>query len=145
MAGAEIVHRQSDAEFLDLLQDAGVVLRVLHQNRLGDFEAQLVAARGKARLHAGQRIGEVAQPARFEVHDQEGEVVEHVDAGDGLVELDAVEQRRPVVDEADIGKMQIAVAAADPSRVAARIEQSRIRRQGGARGIGQLIGFAHGP
>ena len=48
----------------------------------------------------------------LQVHQQEGEIVEHVDAGDGIVELDGIEQPRPPVEEHDIAQMQIAVAEA---------------------------------
>ena len=52
------------------------------------------------------------KPARMRVHEQEGKIVEHVDAGQVGVELDRVERRRPVIEQADVPKVQVAMAGA---------------------------------
>jgi len=53
-----------------------------------------------------------------QIHDQEGEIVEHVASGHGLVELERVEQNGLAVDDRDISQMQIAVAAPHKSGIA---------------------------
>ncbi len=37
-------------------------------------------------------IGKMPEPAMLQIHQQKREVIEHVDAGEGLVELEAIEQ-----------------------------------------------------
>ena len=54
-----------------------------------------------------------------QVHEQEGQVVEHVDAGEIVVELDAVEQDRAVAEQHDVGEVEVAVAVADAAGGAA--------------------------
>ena len=75
-----------------------------------------------------------AQPAVLQVHDQEREIVEHVDAGDGVVELDGVEDPGPAVDDADVAQVQIAMAAAHEAGRQAPVEQRRVAFQRRARG-----------
>ena len=58
-----------------------------------------------------------------QVHEQEGEVVEHVDGGDLLAELDGVEElRRPILHD-DVAAMHVAVAAAHQPALAALRQQ----------------------
>ena len=64
-----------------------------------------------------------------QVHEQEGQVVHHVDAGEPVVELDAVEQDRTVFEEDDVGEMQVAVAVADPAGEASPFKEHRGRFQ----------------
>ena len=83
-----------------------------------------------------------------QVHQQEGEVVEHVAGGDRRIELDGVEQHRRVVDQDNISEMQIAVAAAHKAGLLARGEQRTqadkccLRRAGerGNRACGKQFG-----
>src|ERR1700738_2976624 len=69
------------------------------------------------------------EPPVLQIHQQKCEVIEDVDAGERLRELQAVEQGGPAVDEADVAKMQIAVATAHLAGRAAPVEQSRNCRQ----------------
>ena len=57
-----------------------------------------------------------------EVHQQERQVVEHVDAGDVVIEFDGVEQRGTPVEQHDIAEMEIAVTDAHETAIAAAIE-----------------------
>ena len=65
---------------------------------------------GQVEIAVQHEVGEVATPAMVQIHQQESEIVQHVDAGDILGKLDAVEQQRPSVHEADIAQVQIAMA-----------------------------------
>ncbi len=76
--------------------------------------------------------GEPAQAAMLQVHEQEGQVVEHIDIGDGRAELDPVEQGRPAVRKADVAEMQVAMAVPDAAGVAPAIEPGGLRGQRGA-------------
>ena len=58
----------------------------------------------------------------FEVHQQKGEVVKDVDRGKLLGEFEAIELGRPVLEEADIAEVQVAVAVPDLALGAASIE-----------------------
>ena len=83
-------------------------------------------------------VAAAAQSTVDQVHQQEGEVVEHVAGGDPVVELDGVEQHRLAVDQHDVAEMQIAVAA--PHQALARSRSISSGRQGGervARGVGE--------
>ena len=77
------------------------------------------------------------QAAPDQVHQQEREVVEHVDGGETGVEFDGVEQRRPAVDQDNIAEMQVAVAAPHQAGALARLEQRRDARERGPGGGGQ--------
>ena len=58
-----------------------------------------------------QAVGQRAQATLAEVHQGEGEIVEHVDAGHALGELDGIERHRLAVDQHDVAQVQIAMAA----------------------------------
>ena len=64
-----------------------------------------------------------SQPALEQIHQQEGEIVEHVARGDDRAELDGVEQHRLAVDQHDIAEMQVAVDAPDQAAPAALAQQ----------------------
>ena len=64
-------------------------------------------------------VGVARQPPSPEIHQQERQVVADVGAGDLVVELDAVEQRRPPVEQHDVAQVQIAVALAHEARLRA--------------------------
>src|SRR5579863_6407809 len=51
-----------------------------------------------------------------QVHQQEGEIIEHIDAGDRPAELDAVEERRAPLHETDVAQMQVTMAEAHLAR-----------------------------
>lgn len=80
-------------------------------------------------------MGVHPQRAVLEVHEQEGDVVEHVDARHLVAELDAVEQGGPAVDETDVSEMQVAMATTNESLRAAShqpigLTLERLMRQG---------------
>ena len=66
----------------------------------------------------------------FEIHQQKGEIVKHVDAGQRVGEFEAVEQGRLAIEQADVAQMQIAVAAPHLAGRPAHFEQ---RVRGGQR------------
>ena len=61
-----------------------------------------------------------------QIHQQESKIVQHVDGCDLFVELDAVEQPRLTVEQADVAQVQIAVAAAHLPGLLAAVEQCRV-------------------
>src|SRR5208282_6743312 len=67
-----------------------------------------------------------------QVHQQEGEIVEHVAGGDDLAELDGVEQNRFAVDQHDVAKMKIAVDTSYEAAPAALAQQRNDPFIGGA-------------
>jgi hypothetical protein len=69
------------------------------------------------------RIPEGVEPTGMQVHEQEGEIIEHVDIRDQAIEFDAVEQRRASGDEADVAQMQVAMAVAHLAGAPARVQQ----------------------
>ena len=113
-------------------------------DRSGDWRAvALVFARTAARHDRNNgrsgmpprspRVGQVAVPdgvgmsrklAPPQIHQQERQVVEHVDAGNLVVELDRVEQRRAAVEQDDVAQVEIAVALPDEATVTSRVEQA---------------------
>ena len=80
------------------------------------------------------------QPAVEQVHQQEGQIVPDVDAGDGIVELDSVEQHRPPVQPHDVAKVEIPVAAAYPAADPARFEPGAVMLQLGGALPGEIEG-----
>ena len=67
------------------------------------------------------------QSALAEIHQQKGEIVEHIDRGEPVVEFDRVEQDGRAVDLDDVAQMQIAVAVAQIASPRPRLEQGRER------------------
>ena len=78
-------------------------------------------------------IRRLRKTALAEVHQQKGEVVEHVARSDQRVELDGVEQHRPLVDEHDVAEMQVTMAAAHAAEFSAGRQQRLYARVGFAR------------
>ena len=131
----------------------GLVVRML-PNRLG---CRLRADRRAAREEQGKQpqsvelpfgldvaledgVGVRVQPAVEQVHQQEGQIVPDVDAGDSIVELDSVEQHRPSVQPHDVAKVEIAVAAAYPAADPARFEPGAVMLQLGGAPPGEIEG-----
>ena len=92
----------------------GERIEILHPPRLAEIAIE-------------HDIGRWRQPALDQVHQQEGEIVEHVAGGDLGIEFDGVEQHRRAVEQNDIAEMQIAVAARDPPGALARDSSARTR------------------
>ena len=63
--------------------------------------------------------------AAIEVHEQERQVVERVDGGDGLVELDGVIEHGPTMPHHDVCEMKVAVAPPSKSAPSPLIERCR--------------------
>ena len=78
-----------------------------------------------------------------QVHQQERQVIEHVDAGDQVAELDAVEQGRLAVEQADIVEMEVAVAAPHAALRAPSIQQRGMLHQHGDGRVAQPVDLRH--
>src|SRR5262249_58523667 len=63
--------------------------------------------------------------AMAQIHQQEGEVIEHIDATERAVELNAVEERRPAAELADVSQMEVPVAEPDLAVPTALLDQGR--------------------
>jgi hypothetical protein len=74
-----------------------------------------------------QTVGERPEFALAEIHQGERQVVEHVDVGDALGELDGIEWHRLARYKHDVAQMQIAVAAADGAGCNATHHQLHMR------------------
>ena len=61
-----------------------------------------------------------------QIHQQKGEIVEHVDAGQVVVEFQAIEQNRIALEQADIAQMQVAVTVPQPACLRARVEPASL-------------------
>src|SRR3546814_8650844 len=77
------------------------------------------------------QVGEGPEAAMVEIHQQEGKVVDDVDAGDRVVELDGVEERRTAVEQDHVAQMQVAVAEPHLARRGAGVEQRAVALQRG--------------
>ena len=78
----------------------------------------LAADRLEGNVGIQHRVGGLAIAAGIEIHEQEGEIVEHVDGGERLAELERIERHRRVVDEHDIAEVEVAVAATHAAGIA---------------------------
>ena len=67
--------------------------------------------------------------ALAEVHEQEGEVVEHVDRGERIVELDRIEQDGLALDLDDVAQVKVAMTVAHIAAPRSRFEQGRQPQQ----------------
>jgi len=79
-----------------------------HRRQTADISAD-------AKIAVENFVGAVPVSAKFEIHQQEGNIVQHVDDRDIIVELDVVEQHRLATDQADFARVEIAVTAPDPT------------------------------
>ena len=91
--------------------------------RRHDFGPGQMVEPGVERTVGMRREAAVDPGAKGEVHQQERQIVKHVDARETVVEFDAVENDRASVDFGDVAEMQVAVAVAHPAGVAPRIHQ----------------------
>ena len=84
-----------------------------HRHEEGqEGKAVLVVRSVEIAVH--HEVGELRQAAMPQVHQQEGEVVEHVDRGDRSLNSMQSKSVGTAVEEADVAQMQVAVAAPDP-------------------------------
>src|ERR1700692_393722 len=58
-----------------------------------------------------------------EIHHGECKVVEHVDRGNGRIELDRIKQNRLAIDQHNVRQMQVAMATPHVSLLAAPLQQ----------------------
>src|SRR5215208_4435380 len=83
------------------------------------------------------------EPALPQIHQQEGQVVEDVDTGQIVVELDGIKQRGAAIKQHDVAKMQVAVALAHRAGKTARLEKRTAAAQPQPRrGCQRLAGSA---
>jgi hypothetical protein len=112
-------------------------------------ERQAVLVAGDVEIAVQHEVREAGQAAMHQVHQQEGEVVEHVHGRDRVVELDAVEQDGPVAVEKDVAQVKIAVGEADAAGAAAGVEACPVpgcrRAEGGVEGLDGVGGEDAGP
>lgn len=80
-------------------------------------------------------------PFSIQIHEQEGQVIHHVDAGEPVVELDAVEQDRTAFED-DVGEVEVAVAVADKARGPPLVQE---RPMANEQILGASVEIAHRP
>ena len=116
--------RHARAQHLDLRPD-----RRPHREEERERGKPDEIARAALRIEIGVEhgVGVRPQSALAEIHQEKGEIVEHIDRGEPIVELDRVEQDRRAVDLDDVAQMQIAVAVAHIASPGPRLEQGRER------------------
>src|SRR5262249_50615558 len=68
-------------------------------------------------------VGKMLEPAMLQIHQQKGQVVEDICAGESLVELQAIEKGRLALKQADVPEMQITVTMADFAGGTPSVEQ----------------------
>ena len=71
------------------------------------------------------RVGMLRQSSPPEIHQEKREIVQNVRAGNLVVELDAVEQRRSPVQQHDVAQMEIAVTLPNEAGLAPAFEHLR--------------------
>ena len=86
-----------------------------------------------------QAVGQRTQSLPRQVHQREGEIVEHVDVGDFFRELDGVERHRLARQHDDVAQVQIAMAAAHRAGRHAARHQVEIGFQRLGHGLGQRL------
>ncbi len=89
-----------------------IVARIGEKERQRGKPDEIAGAAFRLEIGVEHGVGVRAQPALAEIHQQKGEIVEHIDGGEPVVELDRVEQDGRAVDLDDVAQMQIAVAVA---------------------------------
>ena len=91
--------------------------------------------RGELGVAVQEGLGEAGVAEVFEVHGEERGVVEPVDVPEVVVEVQAVQQARTVVEAVDVVGEQVAVAVDDPvgalaQQGCAAVEETDERREG---------------
>ena len=64
-----------------------------------------------------------------QIHDEKRDVVQHVDAGQLVVELDAIEEHRLAPGQEDVPKVEISVTLANPTGFPAVVKQLAVLMQ----------------
>lgn len=78
---------------------------------------------GPLEIAIQQLTGPFSQPMAIEIHEQKRQVIENIDAGESVVELDGIEKHRLFVDQADVVEMKVTVTAADEALILPPVEQ----------------------
>ncbi len=74
-------------------------------------QGQRAIIAGARQISVEHGFAEYPQCAVLQVHEQESDIVEYVDGRERIVEFDAIEQDRHLIDQADIAEVEIPVAA----------------------------------
>src|SRR4029077_1139715 len=85
-----------------------------------------------AKINVEHAVGGLRKLALDKIHQQEGEVVEHIAGGHERIELERVERDRAALDQRDVAEVQITVAAANETLGPAREQQGAHARKCGA-------------
>ena len=68
-----------------------------------------------AEVDIEDKVCSLRELALHEIHQEEGEVIEHIAGSHEWIELQRVERNRSAVDQRDVAEMQIAMAAPNKS------------------------------
>ena len=77
------------------------------------------------------------QTAAPEIHEEECEVIQHINAGDLVIKFDCIEERRAAIDQDNIAQMHVAVTLTYETRFASFVELSAEAFEGSAGLAGQ--------
>jgi hypothetical protein len=80
------------------------------------------------------------EPSPPEIHQKKREIIQYVRAGDLVVELDAIEQRRSPVQQNDVTQMEVAVTLAHEARLATLLKQRGTTLQFATGIVGRAVG-----
>ena len=84
---------------------------------------------GQLKIAVEDRVGVLSQAVPIEIHQQEGQVVKHIDTSKAIVEFDRIEKHRHSVLDENVVEMEIAMAAANPPRAPPLFQQGGHARQ----------------
>ena len=98
---------------------------------------EVLSPPGLGKIAVEDGVGRGFETALDQIHEQEGEIVEHVARRDQRAELDGVECDRPAAEKHDVAEMKVAVetpneppiSALDDERTDARVGGAALRRQ----------------
>ena len=88
-------------------------------------ERDTVEVCGLDQVTVPHSVGMARQSSPPQIHQEKGEIVEDVRAGNLVVELDAVEERRSPVQQHDVAQMEIAVTLPNETGLAPAFEHLR--------------------
>ena len=107
------------------------------KQRQGAQPVKLVPKRGTCHIGVEDMACRRTLPALDQIHQQKCKIIQHIDRGECLVELERVEWHRPALDENDITEVEIAVAATDGTLERAGVEQRAKLDDGSSRPVGK--------
>ncbi len=97
-------------------RDLGAHHRAVHEIEAQHGQASVVPRPLQVRVE--EATGQIDSSAIVEIHDRERDLVHHINPAHRLVEFDAIENDKLVVDARDVVEMQVAVALADEAFLA---------------------------